>query len=40
VLVSDANIAYSLYDVLLLVRDQYPDAFESFVETHNIESWF
>ena len=40
VLVSDATVAYSLYDVLLLVRDQYPDAFESFVETHNIESWF
>ena len=40
VLVSDANIAYSLYDVLLLVRDQYPDEFADFVETHNIENWF
>jgi len=40
VLTSNENIAYSLYDVLLLVKEQYPDAFESFVETHNIESWF
>jgi len=40
VLVSDATVAYSLYDVLLLVREQYPDAFQSFCKTHNIENWF
>ena len=40
VLVSDATVAYSLYDVLLLVKEQYPDAFQSFCKTHNIENWF
>jgi len=40
ILTSDANIAYSLYDVLLLMRDQYPDEFTGFVKTHNIENWF
>jgi len=40
ILTSDANIAYSLYDVLLLMRDQYPDEFAGFVKTHNIENWF
>ena len=40
VLVSEETVAYSLYDVLLLVRDQYPDEFADFVETHNIENWF
>lgn len=40
VLTSDGNVAYSLYDVLLLVRDQYPDAFTDFCKTHNIENWF
>ena len=40
VLVSDENIAYSLYDVLLAVREQNPAAFESFCKTYNIENWF
>jgi hypothetical protein len=40
VLTSDENIAYSLYDVLLLVKDQYPDDFADFCKTHNIENWF
>ena len=40
VLVSDAEIAYSLYDILLILQTQNPEAFESFVTDHNIQSWF
>ena len=40
VLTSDEIIAYSLYDVLLLLQEQNPEAFESFVTTYNIASWF
>ena len=40
VLVSDENVAYSLYDVLLLIRAQNPDALNSFLTKWNIESWF
>ena len=40
VLTSDETIAYSLYDVLLLLQQQNPAAFESFLQTHNIASWF
>ena len=40
VLTSDENIAYSLYDVLLLLKEQNPEAFESFVNTHHIAGWF
>ena len=40
VLTSNENIAYSLYDILLLVRDQYPNDFADFVKTHGIEAWF
>jgi len=40
VLTSNENIAYSLYDILHLVKEQYPDDFADFVKTHNIESWF
>ena len=40
VLTSDETIAYSLYDVLLLLQQQNPEAFESFVTTHNITNWF
>jgi hypothetical protein len=32
VLTSTAEVAYSLYDVLMLIKDHAPDAFESFVE--------
>lgn len=40
VLTSDENIAYSLYDVLCILKDQNPVAFESFCSTHKIENWF
>ena len=40
VLTSDETIAYSLYDVLLLLQQQNPEDFESFLQTHNIASWF
>ena len=40
VLTSDENIAYSLYDVLLLIKVQAPDALDSFLTKWNIESWF
>ena len=40
VLVSDENIAYSLYDVLLAIREQDPAAFEAFCNTYNITKWF
>ena len=40
VLVSDENIAYSLYDVLLLIRAQNPDTLNSFLTKWNIQSWF
>ncbi|MBR4864441.1 MAG: hypothetical protein IKU07_07685 [Oscillospiraceae bacterium] len=38
--VSDAEIAYSLYDILLILKSQNPEAFQSFATTHNIENWF
>ena len=40
VLVSENEVAYSLYDVLLILKTQNPDAFHSFCETWNIASWF
>ena len=40
VLVSDETVAYSLYDVLLLIRAQSPDALNSFLTKWNIQSWF
>ena len=40
VLTSDEEIAYSLYDILLLLKDQNPEAFQSFVSTWQIENWF
>ena len=40
VLVSDENVAYSLYDVLLLIREQSPDALNNFLTKWNIQSWF
>lgn len=38
--VSDAEVAYSLYDVLLLIKEQDPAAFQSFCESYNITNWF
>ena len=38
--VSDAEIAYSLYDILLILKEQNKEAFQSFVTTHNIQNWF
>ncbi|MBR4864738.1 MAG: hypothetical protein IKU07_09185 [Oscillospiraceae bacterium] len=40
VLVSDGEIAYSLYDILLLLKTQNAAAFQSFTEAYNIASWF
>jgi len=40
VLVSENAVAYSLYDILLVLKDQNPMAFEAFTQTHNIQSWF
>ena len=40
VLVSDENVAYSLYDVLLLIRAQNADALTDFLTKWNIQSWF
>lgn len=40
VLVSDTEIAYSLYDILLILQTQNPEAFQSFCTTHNIQNWF
>ena len=40
VLVSENPVAYSLYDVLLLIRAQNPDALNSFLTKWNIQSWF
>ncbi|MBR4863152.1 MAG: hypothetical protein IKU07_01145, partial [Oscillospiraceae bacterium] len=40
VLVSENEVAYSLYDILLLLQTQNEEAFQSFVTTHNLETWF
>ena len=40
VLVSDAEVAYSLYDILLILKDQNPEAFNNFCTTWNISTWF
>ncbi|MBR4864061.1 MAG: hypothetical protein IKU07_05740 [Oscillospiraceae bacterium] len=40
VLVSENEIAYSLYDILTILQTQDEAAFRSFVETYNIAFWF
>ena len=40
VLVSENEVAYSLYDILLLLQTQNPEAFHRFVNNYNIQSWF
>ena len=40
VLTSDAEVAYSLYDILLILKDQNPTAFNDFCTTWNISTWF
>ena len=40
VLVSENEVAYSLYDILLLLQTQNEEAFQSFITNHNIDSWF
>ena len=40
VVVSENTVAYSLYDVLCILKTQNPEAFNSFCETWNIASWF
>ena len=40
VLVSENEVAYSLYDILLILKDQNPAAFNAFCTTWNISTWF
>ena len=40
VLTSDENVAYSLYDVLLLIREQNPAGLDAFIAQYHIENWF
>lgn len=40
VLVSDREVAYSLYDILTVLQTQNPEAFASFCKLWNIETWF
>ena len=40
VLVSENEVAYSLYDVLLLVKKMDSEALDSFLAQWNIQSWF
>ena len=40
VLTSDENVAYSLYDVLLLIRQLEEEAAQDFITAWNIQSWF
>ena len=39
VLTSDAEIAYSLYDVLCALKAQNPDAVESFIQAWKLQNW-
>ena len=39
-LVSENEVAYSLYDILLILQTQSPEAFQSFVTNYNITNWF
>ena len=40
VLTSENEVAYSLYDILLILKDQNPSAFKDFCTTWNISTWF
>ena len=40
VLVSENEVAYSLYDILLILKDQNPEEFAKFCTTWNISTWF
>ena len=40
VLTSETEVAYSLYDVLLLLEEQNTEAFNRFVKDYNISGWF
>ena len=40
VLVSDTEVAYSLYDILTVLQTQNPEAFAGFCELWNIQNWF
>ena len=40
VLVSENEVAYSLYDILLILQPQNPEEFAKFCTTWNIASWF
>ena len=40
VLTSENEVAYSLYDILLILKDQNPTAFNDFCTTWNISGWF
>ena len=40
VLVSTEEVAYSLYDILLILQSQDPAAFETFCTAYNLTNWF
>jgi hypothetical protein len=40
VLVSDTEVAYSLFDILLILKEQNTEAFQSFCSAYAIENWF
>ena len=39
VLVSEENVAYSLVDILFILKTQNPEAFQSFITAWNIQDW-
>ncbi len=39
VLVSEENVAYSLVDILTILKTQNPEAFQSFVTAWNLRNW-
>ena len=40
VLVSEAEVGYSLYDILLILKEQNNEAFQSFITHWHLQSWF
>ena len=40
VLVSENDVAYSLFDILLILKEQDTEAFQSFCDDYAIENWF
>ena len=40
VLVSENDVAYSLFDILMILKEQNTEAFQSFCSAYAIENWF